>query len=239
MDPATPEKTPAKRSEFEEIAKLRERLLPRLDLKLSYQQAQAKAPQAEGDAGKTESSTKAPTHKSVACQTEEADSTAPTHKSVACQTGEADSTAPTHKSVACQTEEADTWKHVILFSTKLTIPVERSLTNENQGDPDRGVLGTGTIIIKKSTKGDEIKFICQLVSDKPLKPSARKLKFQSIFPDAERPCGSISKRRTPSSGTLRTHREKKQCFADLPSPSMAGLKCFPSCSMGLMATMSW
>ena len=86
--------------------------------------------------------------------------------------------APTHKSVACQTGEF--WEHVNLFETKLTIPVERSLSDENQGDPDRGILGTGTIIVKRSTKGDEeTKFTCQMFSDE------LKLKFQAFFPDAE------------------------------------------------------
>ena len=54
-----------------------------------------------------------------------------------------------------------------------------TLANENEGGPEHANLGTGDIFVKKSGKGDEIFFTCQLMNNNGV------LKFQTLFPNDE------------------------------------------------------
>ncbi len=78
------------------------------------------------------------------------------------------------KDASTQTE----WQKEVVFTIRLNQDVTRSVQNRAQGDPKRGIVGTGDLRVMKCFQGSVTHFICQLVGDDGT------LKFQAKIPDS-------------------------------------------------------
>jgi hypothetical protein len=82
------------------------------------------------------------------------------HKVKAANLGSKRQISKAMKEASTQTE---CWAKEVVFTLHLNKDVTRSLQNRAEGDPRRGVLGTGDLRILKCNKNSEIVYVCQLM----------------------------------------------------------------------------
>ena len=99
------------------------------------------------------------------------------HKVKAANLGSKRQISKAVKEASTQTE---CWTKEVVFTLHLNKDVTRSLQNRAEGDPRRGVLGTGDLRILKCNKNSEVVYVCQLIGDDGA------MKFQAYIPKSSK-----------------------------------------------------